>query len=63
MQTIDLNEIELSKGTRDYLFQNPAAVALYEYSRLTNDKGEQGRCGHFLGLARLASSRWTDDSL
>jgi len=36
-----LNEIELSEGTRDYLTQNPAAAALFQYSRLTNDKGEQ----------------------
>lgn len=39
--SIDLNEIELSKGTRDYLSENPVAAALFEYSRLTNDKGEQ----------------------
>lgn len=39
--SIDLNEIELSKGTRDYLSENPAAAALFEYSRLINDKGEQ----------------------
>ena len=39
--SIDLNEIELSKSTREYLFQNPAAVALFEYACLTNDKGEQ----------------------
>ena len=39
--SIDLNEIELSKSTREYLFQNPAAAALFEYVCLTNDKGEQ----------------------
>ena len=39
--SIDLNEIELSKSTREYLFQNPAATALFEYACLTNDKGEQ----------------------
>ena len=39
--SIDLNEIELSKSTREYLFQNPAAAALFEYACLTNDKGEQ----------------------
>ena len=27
--SIDLNEIELSKSTREYLFQNPAAAALF----------------------------------
>ena len=39
--SIDLNEIELSKSTREYLFQNPAAAALFEYACLTNDNGEQ----------------------
>ena len=39
--SIDLNEIELSQSTREYLFQNPAAAALFEYACLTNDKGEQ----------------------
>ena len=39
--SIDLNEIELSRSARDYLTQNPAATALLEYSRLINDKGEQ----------------------
>lgn len=39
--SIDLNEIELSKSTREYLFQNPAAATLFEYACLTNDKGEQ----------------------
>lgn len=39
--SIDLNEIELSTTTRDYLTQKPAATALFEYSRLKNDKGQQ----------------------
>ena len=39
--SIDLNEVELSKTTRDYLVQHPVAAALFEYSRLTNDKDEQ----------------------
>ena len=39
--SIDLNEIELSQSTREYLFQNPAAAALFEYACLKNDKGEQ----------------------
>ena len=39
--SIDLNAIELSTATREYLEENPAAAALFEYSRLTNDKGEQ----------------------
>ena len=38
---IDLDTVELSTATRDYLESNPAATALFEYSRLTNDKGEQ----------------------
>lgn len=38
--SIGLNEIELSKSTREYLFQNPAAAALFEYARLTNDRSE-----------------------
>ena len=37
----NLDEIELSTGTRQYLEANPAARALFEYSRLKNDKGEQ----------------------
>jgi len=39
--SIDLNAIELSTSTREYLEENPAAKALFEYARLTNDKGEQ----------------------
>ena len=39
--SINLNNIELSTATREYLEENPAATALFEYSRLTNDKGEQ----------------------
>lgn len=39
--SLDLDEIALSKGTRDYLKANPAAAALLEYSCLTNDAGEQ----------------------
>ena len=39
--SINLNEIELSTAARKYLEGNPAAAALFEYSRLTNDKGEQ----------------------
>lgn len=36
--SIDLNEIELSKSTREYLFQNPAAATLFEYACLTKLK-------------------------
>lgn len=39
--SLDLNDIELSTSTREYLENNPAASALFEYSRLTNDQGEQ----------------------
>lgn len=37
----NLNDIELSTATREYLEENPAATALFEYARLTNDKGGQ----------------------
>lgn len=39
--SIDLNTMEISTSTREYLKENPAATALLEYSLLTNDKGEQ----------------------
>lgn len=39
--SINLNDVELSTSTREYLEENPAATALFEYSRLKNDKGEQ----------------------
>lgn len=39
--SINLNEVEISTATRDYLSQQPAAAALFEYACLTNDKGEQ----------------------
>lgn len=39
--SINLNDIELSTASREYLEEHPAAAALLEYSRLTNDKGEQ----------------------
>lgn len=39
--SLDLNDIELSTSTHEYLENNPAASALFEYSRLTNDQGEQ----------------------
>ncbi len=37
----DLNDIELSTAAREFLQENPAAAALFEYSRLKNEKGEQ----------------------
>ena len=39
--TLSLEEIEVSSKVRDHLASNPAAAALFEYSRLTNDAGEQ----------------------
>ncbi len=39
--SINLNDIELSTATREFLEENLAATALLEYARLTNDKGEQ----------------------
>lgn len=39
--SIDLDNIDLSTNSRRYLESNPAAAALFEYSRLTNDKNEQ----------------------
>lgn len=39
--TLNLDELEVSHGTREYLKQNRAAAALLEYACLTNDAGEQ----------------------
>ena len=39
--SLDLDDLALSRNTRDYLKQNPAAAALLEYACLTNDAGEQ----------------------
>lgn len=39
--SINLNEVELSSSTRNFLESNPCATALLEYSLLKNDKGEQ----------------------
>ncbi len=39
--SVNLNDIELSMATREYLQNNPAAAALFEYACLKNDKGEQ----------------------
>ncbi|MBQ9985952.1 MAG: type III restriction endonuclease subunit R, partial [Oscillospiraceae bacterium] len=39
--SIDLDTVELSAAARDFLEQNPTATALFEYSLLKNDKGEQ----------------------
>ena len=39
--TLDLDELEISKGTREFLKGNPAAAALLEYALLTNEAGEQ----------------------
>ncbi len=39
--SINLNDVELSTATREYLEENPVAKALFEYACLKNDKGEQ----------------------
>lgn len=39
--SIDVDDLEVSKHTREYLKSNPAAVALLEYASLVNDDGEQ----------------------
>lgn len=39
--SIDVNELEVSQNTRNYLLTHPAAVALLEYSLLENESGEQ----------------------
>lgn len=39
--SINLNDIELSMSTREYLETTPAAAALFEYACLKNDKDEQ----------------------
>ena len=39
--TLDLNALELSQNTRDYLLSNPSAAALFEYACMKNDNGEQ----------------------
>ena len=39
--SINLDDLALSVSTREYLENNPAAAALFEYATLKNDKGEQ----------------------
>ena len=39
--TLDLDELEISKGTREFLKGNPAAAALLEYALLKNEAGDQ----------------------
>ena len=39
--TLDLDDLEVSHCTREYLKVNKAAAALFEYACLTNDAGEQ----------------------
>lgn len=39
--SIDVDDLEMSRQTREYLKSNPASVALLEYARLRNDEGEQ----------------------
>ncbi len=38
--SIDVDDLEVSKQTREYLKSNPASVALLEYASQTNDAGE-----------------------
>lgn len=38
--TLDLDDLEVSHSTREYLKENKAAAALFEYACLTNDAGE-----------------------
>ncbi len=48
--SVDVDALEVSKQTREYLKSNPASVALLEYASLTNDVGEQvsESCGNRL---------------
>lgn len=39
--SIDVDDLEVSKHTREFLKNNPASVALLEYATLKNDAGEQ----------------------
>lgn len=39
--TLDLNSLEISSSTREFLKNHPHAAALYEYACLKNDAGEQ----------------------
>ena len=39
--SIDIDDLEVSKPTREYLEKNTSAMALLEYASLTNDDGEQ----------------------
>ena len=39
--SLDLNALELSQSTREYLLSNPSAVALFEYACMKNDNDEQ----------------------
>ena len=39
--TLDLDDLEISKGTREFLKSRKAAAALLEYALLTNEAGDQ----------------------
>lgn len=39
--TLDLNTLELSQNTREYLLIHPSAAALFEYACMKNDNDEQ----------------------
>ena len=39
--SININELEISRTTREFLEKHPEATALYEYATLTNDDNEE----------------------
>ena len=39
--TLDLNNLELSQNSREYLLSHPSAAALFEYACMKNDNDEQ----------------------
>ncbi len=39
--TLDVSTLEIAQNTRDFLNNNPCALALYQYAVTQNDKGEQ----------------------
>ena len=39
--TLDLDALEISQSTRDYLISHPSAAALFEYACMKNDNDEQ----------------------
>lgn len=39
--SLDLNTLEISQPTREYLLSHPSAAALFEYACMKNDNNEQ----------------------